>query len=141
MSLVLFTRFSFKASLHDCILLKKLEEYLFYNCMFLSCSMYSTIHQSFVKYSSKARINYTAGDYKQNQCPDGQLGCIPCTQRFPSCVSLMDGNEPFQGLLWQQEYITCDRDRTSSVERCDSAKIFNPNTKQCMDVKDLTKRK
>lgn len=69
------------------------------------------------------------------------MGCIPCTQRLPSCVGLEDGKQPFPGFPWKQQYVVCDKDRTTTVNTCQDTKIFNPNTKQCIDVKDLTKRK
>ncbi|WAR05418.1 hypothetical protein MAR_020787 [Mya arenaria] len=95
--------------------------------------------QQFDKVTCGARFEPVSPcDYATHQCPVGQINCIPCTQRQPSCNGLQDGNQPFPGLLWQQQYVVCNRNRTISVERCLGSQLFNPNTKRCIDVKDLT---
>lgn len=79
------------------------------------------------------------GEYQANQCSPGQQSCEPCTSRKPSCVGLDDGNQPFPGRLWQQQFIVCNKNRTTSVSRCPRTSVFNPNTKQCVEIQNITK--
>lgn len=79
------------------------------------------------------------GEYQANQCSPGQQSCEPCTSRKPSCVGLDDGNQPFPGRLWQQQFIVCNKNRTTSVSRCPGTSVFNPNTKQCVEIQNITK--
>ncbi|XP_052252894.1 uncharacterized protein LOC127859481 isoform X5 [Dreissena polymorpha] len=94
----------------------------------------------FTNVSCGIRFEPTAPcEYMSNQCSPSQTGCVPCNQRQPSCNGLADGYHAFPGLLWQQQYIICYKNRTTSVTQCTGVQLFNPTSRKCVDVKDLTK--
>ena len=73
----------------------------------------------------------TAGEYQQNSCSFGDVTCIPCKERLPSCHGLSDGNHPIPWSFWSQDYITCYWNRTISVGHCEKG-IFDPNRRVCI---------
>ena len=78
------------------------------------------------------------GDYIKNQCRSDNTSCIPCSQRLPSCVGHSDGNNPVIGHYWSADYLICLRNRTISVNKCQSG-LFDPVNRRCTLIVDISK--
>lgn len=78
------------------------------------------------------------GDYIKNQCRSDNTSCIPCSQRFPSCVGHPDGNNLVIGHYWSADYLICLRNRTISVNKCQSG-LFDPVNRRCTLIVDISK--
>lgn len=68
------------------------------------------------------------GEYVANQCHGS--GCVPCEQRFVSCLGKTDGQHVLPGKENTPTYARCHRNRTMAVEECGGG-IFDPVTRQC----------
>nr|XP_022322146.1 uncharacterized protein LOC111123822 isoform X3 [Crassostrea virginica] len=71
-------------------------------------------------------------EYQQNLCAPSNTSCIPCKKRLPSCVSLPDGKNPIEWLLWKPDYAQCYKNRTLQMEKC-STRFFDPVQRKCTD--------
>ncbi|KAL4228860.1 hypothetical protein ACF0H5_011900 [Mactra antiquata] len=98
-----------------------------------SCKPFLEV-QCGVRYEPKAPC-----EYRYYQCRPGDTACQPCPSRLPSCVGLSDGQHVFPGRQWQQDYIVCDHDRTTKIERCSGTTVYNSNTNKCVEPQDLDK--
>ncbi|KAK3589928.1 hypothetical protein CHS0354_034946 [Potamilus streckersoni] len=68
-------------------------------------------------------------EYEANlRCPDGQ-NCIPCRQRYPSCVGLADGNHTVEGA--NIAYKVCLDSRTIAVRACPDGTTYMHSIKTC----------
>ncbi|XP_062578132.1 uncharacterized protein LOC134240034, partial [Saccostrea cucullata] len=80
-------------------------------------------------------------EYTQNLCHLGDKACPPCPKRLPSCVGILNGEQPFPGRLWKPDFVTCLHNRTIYIQYCENG-YFHPVRKQCVinvtkaDVKD-----
>ena len=81
------------------------------------------------------RFVYFAGEYSQNLCLVGDLSCIPCNQRNPSCKGLPDGINAAPNALWSKTYIQCLKNRTLLVAKCKQG-LFDPSHKSCVKYID-----
>ncbi|XP_062607658.1 uncharacterized protein LOC134269470 [Saccostrea cucullata] len=70
-------------------------------------------------------------DYQQNLCAPMNKSCIPCKKRLPSCVTLPDGKNPINWLLWKPDYAICYKNRTIDIEKC-SSRFFDPVQRKCL---------
>lgn len=71
------------------------------------------------------------GEYSQNICRKDDTACPPCPERLPSCIGVPDGDFPFPGRLWKQEFVTCYMNRTITLQRCTNG-YFHPQMKKCI---------
>ena len=72
-----------------------------------------------------------SGDYLTNSCEGKGPDCLPCVERFSSCVGLPDGNNSYGGLLMTERYITCLQERTVGEGVCEKGYYFAPIRKIC----------
>ena len=82
-------------------------------------------------------IDLILGEYKQNLC--NGTGCQPCPKRLPSCVGKPDGDQPFPGKLWMEDYVTCYKNRTLPVKKCPKGQYFHPVDHKCKTKVDKGK--
>lgn len=75
--------------------------------------------------------NIFLGEYSQNICRKDDTACPPCPERLPSCIGVPDGDFPFPGRLWKQEFVTCYMNRTITLQRCTNG-YFHPQMKKCI---------
>nr|XP_034300554.1 uncharacterized protein LOC117681196 [Crassostrea gigas] len=71
-------------------------------------------------------------EYHQNQCAPTNKSCIPCKKRLPSCVTLSDGKNAIDWLLWKPDYAECYKNRTMKMEKCPT-RFFDPVQRKCTD--------
>lgn len=79
-------------------------------------------------------------DYESNQCEDS--GCIPCRQRFGTCLGYPDGPNPWKDKPWTPYFVICKDQRVilhGDCRQSGSVNIFNPFTRTCMPMSDLMK--
>ncbi|XP_065924132.1 uncharacterized protein [Magallana gigas] len=69
-------------------------------------------------------------DSLQNQCRPGDLACVPCAERLPSCVGRENGNNTFPGRDMSDTFVICWEGRTVSVETCPEG-YFDPKQRKC----------
>lgn len=77
-------------------------------------------------------INIT-GEYVQNQCNGTGPSCN-CPKRLPSCIGKPDGNQEFPGKRGEPDYITCLKNRTMKITKCEVGKYFDPRSKICKQI-------
>ncbi|KAL4235091.1 chitin binding [Mactra antiquata] len=78
-------------------------------------------------------------DYVAEQCTSSH--CVPCNIRFPSCVGLPDGMNPWAGREWSPYYVVCEEERVIVQDQCESEKepqVFHPKDRNCVEY-DPTK--
>ena len=75
------------------------------------------------------------GEYLQNLCSGKDPTCEPCIERLPSCIGLLDGNNPVPNRTWLAQYITCYKERTLDVHTCPEGSVFDPYIKTCISGK------
>ena len=95
----------------------------FYNC---SEKIYGTC------IASAETKHFSIGEYQQNLCDPSNNTCVPCKNRLPSCVSLPDGRNAIQWLLWKQDYAICYKNRTMAMDKC-KTRFFHPTQRKCVD--------
>ena len=78
-------------------------------------------------------INIT-GEYVQNQCNGTDPSCN-CPKRLPSCIGKPDGNQEFPGKRAEPDYITCFKNRTMKITKCEPGKFFDPRSKICKQIR------
>ena len=67
-----------------------------------------------------------------NSCPlDGDIGCVPCEERQPSCVGLADRYNAIPGKEYTAFYVDCYLNRTMTVKKCDTG-FFDPDLRMCL---------
>lgn len=74
-----------------------------------------------------------SGEYDQNRCNLTDTSCRPCPERLPSCRGLPDGDQPANGFLWTDRFVTCVQNRTLAVSRCNPGAIFDPTQLNCVE--------
>ncbi|BFZ06669.1 hypothetical protein BsWGS_09708 [Bradybaena similaris] len=78
-------------------------------------------------YENVSRCKVNSAD----TCPDNpQHTCIPCEQRYPSCLGAPDGLVNYPGRLFTPDFINCDQGRTLSILKCVGS-IFDPDARRC----------
>lgn len=80
------------------------------------------------------------GDYDSNQCDDS--GCIPCRQRFGTCIGYPDGPNQWEDKPWTPYFVICKDERVILQGDCRKSgelNIFNPATRTCMPMSNLMK--
>ena len=82
--------------------------------------------------SLSCTVWHSIGEYHQNLCAPSNTSCIPCKKRLPSCVSLPDGKNPIEWLLWKPDYAQCYKNRTLQMEKC-TTRFFDPVQRKCTD--------
>ncbi|KAL3884669.1 hypothetical protein ACJMK2_024787, partial [Sinanodonta woodiana] len=122
------------AQYYDC---RDLLEPILYECEYPQLySIQSRSCETFTTVNCGSRPEPQAPcEYQQNQCSSINNTCVPCIERLPSCVGLLDGNQSFSATLWSPEYITCYLNRTISVTHCPTG-IFQPITRTCSNTID-----
>lgn len=75
-------------------------------------------------------LDLFSGDSLQNQCRPGDLACVPCAERLPSCVGRENGNNTFPGRDMSDTFVICWEGRTVSVETCPEG-YFDPKQRKC----------
>lgn len=74
-------------------------------------------------------------DYQAHGCQGQGPGCLPCTERFVSCVGRMDGNNSYPGEEMTTKYSVCQSGRTVGDGYC-SGGYFDPIRRICADRLD-----
>ena len=75
---------------------------------------------------------FSVGEYVTNQCPTPvNIGCVPCEERIPSCMSLPDGNNAISGKEYTAYYADCYFNRTMMVRKCNGG-FFDPDLRICV---------
>lgn len=69
-------------------------------------------------------------DYMANGCQGQGPGCLPCTERFVSCVGRPDGNNSYPGQEMTLRYAVCQTGRTVGEGMCRSG-YFDPVRRIC----------
>nr|XP_022335507.1 uncharacterized protein LOC111132108 [Crassostrea virginica] len=69
-------------------------------------------------------------DYLKNRCKPGNVSCVPCAERWPSCVGRENGNNTIPGRDMTDSYVICLEGRTVSLEQCPVG-FFDPVQRKC----------
>ncbi|XP_062594447.1 uncharacterized protein LOC134255854 [Saccostrea cucullata] len=75
-------------------------------------------------------------DYDVYTC-NGDM-CVPCRSRYPSCVDLPDGLNPWRGREWTPHFLLCTGERVLFHGLCSNSQIFHPRQLKCMNPKTNT---
>ena len=65
-----------------------------------------------------------------NGCQGRGPSCLPCTERFVSCVGRPDGNNSYPGQDMTRRYVVCQTGRTVGDGVCSSG-YFDPIRRIC----------
>ncbi|XP_045165216.1 uncharacterized protein LOC123529077 [Mercenaria mercenaria] len=79
-------------------------------------------------------------DYEANQCEDS--GCIPCRQRYGTCIGHPDGPNQWEDKPWTPHFVICKDQRVilqGDCRKSGKVNIFNPVTRTCMPMSSLMK--
>ena len=66
-----------------------------------------------------------------NSCEGMGVDCLPCVERYASCVGLPDGNNSYVGHIMTEKYVTCQSERTVDQGTCYQGYYFDPNQRIC----------
>lgn len=70
------------------------------------------------------------GDYASNGCQGKGPGCLPCPERFVSCVGRPNGNNSYPGQEMTRKYVVCQSGRTVGEGECRGG-YFDPVRRIC----------
>ncbi|KAL4227111.1 hypothetical protein ACF0H5_015084 [Mactra antiquata] len=79
-------------------------------------------------------------EYDSNQCDDS--GCIPCRQRFGTCIGYPDGPNQWEDKPWTPHFVICKDQRVilhGDCRKSGKVNIFNPVTRTCMSMSGMMK--
>ncbi|KAJ8316015.1 LOW QUALITY PROTEIN: hypothetical protein KUTeg_006029 [Tegillarca granosa] len=85
------------------------------------------------KHPESCALFYNCSEYLQNGCKNNDSGCVPCPSRLPSCIGMLDGDNPITESIWSNAFVKCHKNRTVGKTEC-SYGYFDPTKKMCVDM-------